>query len=155
MSSNFLQNKKLFKPTKGFCMPYPCSLLTAHNNTKRNGFLCAVGRGNIVSKADVIAIIKCVIVLWVLLGQASSLMAAPQARSLVQFDIPRQSADDSLPAFGQQADVTVMYPFEDANKHITNRLYGEYTRKEGIHTSPKRLRVIRQVQRRRSSDHFK
>ena len=114
-------------------MPYPCSLLTAHNNTKRVRFSCAVGRGNIVSKADVIAIIKSVIVLLVLLGQVSSLMAAPQATSLVQFDIPRQSADDSLPAFGQQADITVMYPFEDANKHITNRLYGEYTRKEGIH----------------------
>ena len=80
-----------------------------------------------------IAIIKCVTVLWVLLGQASFLMAAPQARSLVQFDIPRQSADDSLPAFGQQADITVMYAFEEANQHITNRLYGEYTRKEGIH----------------------
>ena len=114
-------------------MPYPCSLLTAHNNTKQHRFLCAVGRGNIVSKTDVIAIIKCVTVLWVLLGQASFLMAAPQTRSLVQFDIPRQSADDSLPAFGQQADVTVMYAFEEANQHITNRLYGEYTRKEGIH----------------------
>ncbi|ETN92524.1 hypothetical protein U062_00399 [Gammaproteobacteria bacterium MOLA455] len=113
-------------------MPYPCSLLTAHNNTKQHRFLCAVGRGNIVSKTDVIAIIKCVSVLWVLLGQASFLMAAPQTRSLVQFDIPRQSADDSLPAFGQQADMTVMYAFEEANQHITNRLYGEYTRKEGI-----------------------
>ena len=26
-----------------------------------------------------------------------------------------------------------MYAFEEANQHITNRLYGEYTRKEGIH----------------------
>ena len=114
-------------------MPYPCSLLTVHNDTKREWFLCAVGRGNIASKADVIAIIKSVIVLLVLLGHVSPLAAAPKETALVQFDIPRQSADDSLPAFGQQADITVMYPFEEANKNITNRLHGEYTRKEGIH----------------------
>ena len=52
---------------------------------------------------------------------------ATQAQRAVVFNIPRQAADDSLPVFGQQADVTVIYPFEWVKDHHTNRLQGEYS----------------------------
>lgn len=52
---------------------------------------------------------------------------ATEAQRAVVFNIPRQAADDSLPVFGQQADVTVIYPFERVKDHHTNRLQGEYS----------------------------
>ncbi len=113
-------------------MIYPSSISAAHKNTKLDRIQCALGRGDIVSKANIIAVIKSLFVLLVLLSQVNSVIAAPKGILLVRFDISRQSAGDSLPAFGQQANITVVYPFEDAKKHVTNRLYGSYTLKEGI-----------------------
>jgi hypothetical protein len=114
-------------------MTYPSSITTAHKNSNQQYCKCAVGRGYIVSKPRVLVIIYYVLALLVLLSAATHLVAAPVETSLVQFDIPRQSADDSLPAFGQQANITVVYPFEDAAKHYTNRLYGKHSLKEGIY----------------------
>ena len=114
-------------------MPFPSSTTTAHNIIKDQRSECAVGRGNIVSRSHGLAIFYSILALLFLLSQATAVVAAPSATSRVQFNIPRQTADDSLPAFGQQANVTVVYPFEDASQHHTNRLYGNYTLKEGIH----------------------
>ena len=114
-------------------MRFVSSLSTAYKNKE---ILCvwrAVGRGYIASKANATSKIGLLFALLVLQGQVSSVMAASKKTSLVQFDIPRQSASDSLPMFGQQANVTLVYPFDDTKKHTTNRLYGWYTLKEGIH----------------------
>ena len=114
-------------------MTYPSSIITAHKNSNQQYCKCAVGRGYVVSKPCVLVIIHYALALLVLLSSATYVAAAPVETSLVQFNIPRQSADDSLPAFGQQANITVVYPFEDAAKHHTNRLYGNYSLKEGIY----------------------
>lgn len=45
----------------------------------------------------------------------------------IRFDIPRQSAGEALPAFGQQANVSVVYQYKLIENHETNRLQGKYT----------------------------
>jgi iron complex outermembrane recepter protein len=61
------------------------------------------------------------IVLFVLL--ANTALAAEPTHI---FDIPRQSAFDSLPLFGEQAGVSVVYDYEQIRDHETNPLSGKY-----------------------------
>ena len=42
------------------------------------------------------------------------------------FNIPRQRADGALTAFGQQADLTVVYQYDRIKNHHSNRLQGDY-----------------------------
>ena len=44
-----------------------------------------------------------------------------------QFDIPRQEADKALILFAQQANTTLLFPIELAEKEVTNSLSGYYT----------------------------
>jgi iron complex outermembrane recepter protein len=50
----------------------------------------------------------------------------------IAFDIPRQRADSALVEFAAQADVTFIFPFEEARRNTANRLQGTYTRDEAI-----------------------
>ncbi|MDC0003469.1 TonB-dependent receptor [Porticoccaceae bacterium] len=66
-------------------------------------------------------------------GQGSHQAALiPQAMPAVAFNIPRQAADDSLPVFGQQADVNVIYPFNWVKDHQTNALQGVYSLPQAV-----------------------
>ncbi|MBT6579753.1 MAG: hypothetical protein HOO01_05715, partial [Cellvibrionales bacterium] len=114
-------------------MTYPSSLPTAHKTATKQCCGRAVGRGDIVGKSRLLRAFYSALALLVLLSQATVLVAAPREISLVPFDIPRQSADDSLPAFGQQANVTVVYLFDGANSHHSNLLYRKHTLKKGNH----------------------
>ncbi len=49
-----------------------------------------------------------------------------------QFDIPRQRADLSLTQFAEQADLTLIFPFENTRDRTANRLVGEYSLAEAI-----------------------
>lgn len=51
---------------------------------------------------------------------------------IVAFDIPQQSADKALIKFAEQADVTLVFPFEETSGIITNLLHGEYTVLDGL-----------------------
>ena len=51
---------------------------------------------------------------------------------LIDFDIARQSADRSLIEFAAQANVTLVFPYDDAAKVTTNRLLGRFTLTEGL-----------------------
>lgn len=46
---------------------------------------------------------------------------------IIQFDIPQQRADLSLTEFAEQADITLIFPFDDAAKIFTNKLAGRYS----------------------------
>jgi iron complex outermembrane receptor protein len=50
----------------------------------------------------------------------------------IAFDIPRQRADLALVEFAAQADVTFIFPFEEARRKTANRLKGTYTRDQAI-----------------------
>ena len=48
------------------------------------------------------------------------------------FNIPRQQADGALTAFGQQADITVLYRYDLVEQCRTNQLLGQYTLTEAV-----------------------
>ncbi|MEO0998533.1 MAG: TonB-dependent receptor plug domain-containing protein, partial [Pseudomonadota bacterium] len=50
----------------------------------------------------------------------------------VQFDIPRQRADLALTRFAEQADLTLIFPFDEAREKTANRLLGEFTPQRAI-----------------------
>ena len=62
-----------------------------------------------------------------LVASAASASAPTATAPTISFNIPRQPADDALPVFGKQADITVIYPFDRVANHSTNRLTGTYT----------------------------
>jgi len=51
---------------------------------------------------------------------------------LIQFDIPRQSADSALTRFAEQADLTLVFPFDETRKVMANRLVGKFRMGEAI-----------------------
>lgn len=46
---------------------------------------------------------------------------------IIQFNIPQQRADLSLTEFAEQADITLLFPFDDAMEITTNKLVGRYS----------------------------
>ena len=63
----------------------------------------------------------------------------------IQFNIPRQRADDALTALGQQADLTVIYQYDLVKQHTTNQLRGDYTTTHCGSYSPRQRRPYRRV----------
>jgi iron complex outermembrane receptor protein len=64
---------------------------------------------------------------------SSALMAAePIREQSIRFDIPRQHADLALTQFAEQANLTLIFPFDDVRGKTANRLDGEYSIKEAI-----------------------
>jgi iron complex outermembrane receptor protein len=61
---------------------------------------------------------------------AASAASAPDP--LVTFDIPSQRADLALTAFADQANVTLVFPFDLASRTTANRLVGTYEVAEGL-----------------------
>jgi len=53
--------------------------------------------------------------------------------NIYQFDIPSQQADVSLIQFAEQADLTLLFPQEDALDKQANQLIGEYSIEDGLH----------------------
>jgi len=62
-----------------------------------------------------------------LLLAVSNRPAYAEQRQRFHFDIPQQRADAALTAAAQQADVTILFQYDEAKKHYANRLVGEYT----------------------------
>jgi iron complex outermembrane receptor protein len=51
--------------------------------------------------------------------------------ALVHFDIPRQRADVALTRFAEQADLTLVFPYDEIRDKTANPLIGEYTVRRG------------------------
>jgi outer membrane receptor protein involved in Fe transport len=51
---------------------------------------------------------------------------------LVEFAIPKESAEKALTSFAQQADVPILFPFDSVSGFTANALVGEYTVREGL-----------------------
>jgi TonB-dependent receptor len=56
-----------------------------------------------------------------------SLAEPAVAREEIYFDIPRQRADLSLTQFAEQANLTLIFPYEIVRKETANRLEGKYS----------------------------
>ena len=50
----------------------------------------------------------------------------------ISFDIPQQRADKALTLFAEQADLTLVFPYDEIQEKTANRLVGTYQLKEGI-----------------------
>ena len=48
-------------------------------------------------------------------------------QELVYFDIPQQRADVSLTQFAEQANLTLIFPYDNVRRKTANRLEGHYT----------------------------
>ena len=80
--------------------------------------------------------------LWriVAIAQIGALLAMPMGvvadepapESTISFDIPQQRADLALTQFAEQANLTLLFPFDGVRDRTANALTGEYTLDEAI-----------------------
>ena len=63
---------------------------------------------------------------------AASYTAPVFAQQKIDFDIPPQSADAALTEFAKQANTTLLFPYELAEKVRANGLTGSFTLQEGL-----------------------
>jgi outer membrane receptor protein involved in Fe transport len=78
------------------------------------------------------ALIRCVV--FALLMTVSTTIVAGDAgqNQRIPFDIPRQRADLALTQFAEQADLTLIFPFDEVRERTANRLVGEYPVEEAV-----------------------
>lgn len=67
---------------------------------------------------------------------------AAEIDETVEFDIPRQRADRALVLFAEQADLTLIVPFDDVAVKMANRLVGAYSIDRGIRILLERTGLI-------------
>lgn len=53
-------------------------------------------------------------------------------QDVIKFNIPQQRADLSLTEFARQANITLIFPFNDATEITTNKLVGEYSVEDAV-----------------------
>lgn len=77
--------------------------------------------------ADVCRATRCSLVTAsLILLSASAVAQQPSVQQEFDFDIPRQRADISLTRFAEQADQTLIFPYDDVRTETTSRLVGRY-----------------------------
>jgi iron complex outermembrane receptor protein len=79
------------------------------------------------------------IALSALIGLPINIMAADNtlaahkvSTEIIRFDIPQKRADLSLTEFATQANITLIFPYDDAKEIETNALVGNYTIEEAV-----------------------
>lgn len=79
------------------------------------------------------------IALSALIGLPINIMAADNTLAthkvtteIIRFDIPQKRADLSLTEFAKQANITLIFPYDDAKEIETNALVGNYTIEEAV-----------------------
>ena len=68
----------------------------------------------------------------VLLGASAQCWAAGISTQVIAFDIPQKRADLSLTEFARQANITLIFPYDQVKDVVTNPLQGEYTIEEAV-----------------------
>ncbi len=72
------------------------------------------------------------IALSALISMSASSLANTLDDEKIRFEIPQQRADLSLTEFAKQANITLIFPFDDAMETHANALVGEFTIEEAI-----------------------
>ena len=97
----------------------------AHSSIQHAGMVRAV-------EGDERALIRCVF-LALLMTVSTTIMADDASKSeRILFDIPQQRADLALTQFAEQADLTLIFPFDEVRERTANRLVGEYLVEEAV-----------------------
>lgn len=63
---------------------------------------------------------------------SGTLASDEEQDSEILFDIPQQRADTALTRFGEQANLTLVFPYDDVQGVTANRLVGSYRLRDGI-----------------------
>lgn len=99
--------------------------VTARKLPRGVGLVCRTGREILAFFARLACIRPSLCTVFFTVALIASEAAAES--TTLSFDIPRQNAGDALPAFGQQADISVVYQYDQVKDHQTNALQGEYS----------------------------
>ncbi|MDP5209930.1 TonB-dependent receptor [Microbulbifer sp. 2205BS26-8] len=75
---------------------------------------------------------RCVVLFLLMMLSSVLPVKAAQPHEKIPFVIPQQRADLSLTEFAQQADLTLIFPFDIAQGKTANRLVGTYSIEEAI-----------------------
>ena len=81
--------------------------------------------------------------LFLLYSFSSAVLAADNKS--ITFNIPRQRADLSLISFAEQANITLLFPFEQLEDKLANPILGKYTLMEALDILIKDTGLKRQV----------
>jgi len=65
-------------------------------------------------------------------GFCSVQARAESSDNLIDFDIPRQSADKALNIFAQQAQIQLLFPYDTVKQYVANKLKGRYSPKPAL-----------------------
>src|SRR6188474_533408 len=77
-------------------------------------------------------VLRALIATGLLASPAVAAWASDRLDEVISFDIPRQRADLALTAFAEQANLTLIFPYEKVSDITANRLVGEYSIEEAI-----------------------
>ena len=83
-------------------------------------------------EADEGAFFVCVVLALLLTWSTTTLADDVAKDEAILFDIPRQRADRALTRFAEQADLTLIFPFEEVREKTANRLVGPYPKEEAV-----------------------
>lgn len=110
------------------------AITTANMGLIKSAIDSVVSRG-LHSIAGVNPIIKTIVGIFLTLSLLTNSWAAyavTDDSSIFHFDIPPLEAGDALTAFGQQADITVLYKYNVVKEYRTNQLKGGYELSEAL-----------------------
>ena len=91
----------------------------------------ATGRRVAAANERAFSVYRVVLVFVCLLPSLAS-GDTPGIGEKIDFDIPPQRADLALTRFAEQADLTLVFPFDNVRERTANRLVGRYTLEEAI-----------------------
>lgn len=77
-------------------------------------------------------VLRSLLAAGLLASPAMTAWAGDKLDEVIYFDIPRQRADLALTAFAEQANLTLIFPYEKVSESTANRLVGEYSIEEAI-----------------------
>ena len=83
-------------------------------------------------EADEGAFFVCVVLALLLTWSTTTLADDVAKDEAILFDIPRQRADRALTRFAEQADLNLIFPFEEVREKTANRLVGPYPKEEAV-----------------------
>lgn len=67
-----------------------------------------------------------------LMAVSTTVVADENPGELIPFEIPQQRADSALTQFAEQADLALIFPFDEVRERTANRLVGEHQLEKAI-----------------------
>lgn len=82
--------------------------------------------------ADECRIVRCLFTVLLIMLSTVNFAGAEQQARRISFDIPQQRADLALTQFAEQADLTLIFPFDEVKEKTANRVVGLLSIEEAV-----------------------